>query len=71
MLDDEGPSQSDVDRFGSETTTCPECREDVYEDAGVCPNCGHVFDPPTGPPTWAIWVAAFLATVIVVMWVLA
>jgi hypothetical protein len=39
--DFEGPSCDDLDRFGSDTVTCPECGEEVYYDAAICPQCGH------------------------------
>lgn len=39
--DREGICQSDIDRFGGEELTCPECGADVYHDAALCGVCGH------------------------------
>jgi hypothetical protein len=43
--DREGPSEDDIARFNGETADCPSCGEAVYDQAGVCQACGHVFDP--------------------------
>jgi hypothetical protein len=37
---DEGPSEADLERFGGVTQTCPECGTELYDDVGVCWNCG-------------------------------
>jgi hypothetical protein len=38
---DEGPSQTDIDRFsGNETGFCPECGEEVWDDTPQCKECG-------------------------------
>ena len=37
----EGPSASDIDRFGGDDIPCPECGADVYHDAAQCNACGH------------------------------
>ncbi len=39
--DDEGPSEADIARFGSETVACPDCGASVYEDSPLCQACGH------------------------------
>ena len=44
--DFEGPSCEDLERFGSDTATCPECGQDVYYDTPICPNCGHAIIAP-------------------------
>jgi hypothetical protein len=61
MEDHEAPSQEDIERFGGATRTCPECREEVYDDAEVCYHCGHAFSASADAPLprWAI-VAAVL-----------
>lgn len=69
-LDPEGPSSADLDRFGDEFRTCPECGADVYDQSPLCPECGHAFGNPTGPtPVWILTaaiavVAAILAFVV-------
>lgn len=54
--DNEIPSQEDMDRFGGVTRVCPECRTEVYDEASLCHNCGHVFsrEGSGGLPTWAV-----------------
>ena len=39
----EYPDESDLDDDfdESETVPCPECGEEIYEDASSCPYCGH------------------------------
>ncbi|MEM0984451.1 MAG: hypothetical protein AAGI17_10930 [Planctomycetota bacterium] len=54
-VDPEGPSASDLERFGSEFRTCPECGSEVYDQADICQACGHVFAQPGGGlPLWAV-----------------
>jgi len=58
----EDPLPEDIERFGSEYRTCPECASEVYDQADVCHVCGHRFSRRAGgPPIWAI------AVVIVVL----
>ena len=45
--DSEGPSAADLDRFGGETHTCPDCRAEVYDGASICPHCGGFLDDAT------------------------
>ncbi len=41
----EGPSEADIQRFGAEFITCPNCSSDVYDEATFCPTCGvHMGD---------------------------
>jgi predicted RNA-binding Zn-ribbon protein involved in translation (DUF1610 family) len=59
---DDGPDDADIDDGDdSETVPCPECGEEVYEDADRCPECGANIIPSasrgalSGRPWW--WVA--------------
>jgi uncharacterized paraquat-inducible protein A len=57
MEDHEDPSLDDIERFSNATRVCSECKTEVYDDAEVCHNCGHVFnqrDDGRFVPTWAI-----------------
>jgi len=45
--DDEGPSQADLDRFDIETAYCPECCEEVYDQASICQHCGAAIGDET------------------------
>jgi hypothetical protein len=42
--DDDGPLAQDLERFGGETKTCPECKKEVYDDTAVCYHCGWAFE---------------------------
>jgi len=53
---DEGPSAEDLARFGGETRPCPECATDVYDEASVCPRCGHVFEGDGAGAKMPMWV---------------
>lgn len=48
---DDGPLEQDLERFGGETRTCPECKKEVYDDTAVCYHCGWAFegDAADGP----------------------
>lgn len=63
---DEGPSQEDIERFGDQTRTCPECRKEVFDDSAVCYHCGHAFENTTaGSGKGKVWIIA-VATLIVI-----
>lgn len=38
-FDPEGPSEEDLDRFGGDGVTCPNCDRDVYDGLDTCPHC--------------------------------
>lgn len=41
MMEHEDPSQEDIDRFSrSEVGYCPQCGEEVWDDAPQCNACG-------------------------------
>jgi len=62
--DPEGPSEADVERFGSETALCPQCGAAVWDQATICNNCGAVLDSEGGKkmPVW-VFVATILALI--------
>jgi hypothetical protein len=37
---DEDPTQEDLERFSGDTGFCPDCGEEVWDQAGQCPSCG-------------------------------
>lgn len=58
-LDPDGPSAEDLDRFGDEFITCPACRRPIYDQAELCPHCGHAIMQTQAPlKLWVILVAA-------------
>ena len=70
-LDPEGPSRADLERFGDEFLTCPECGDDVYDQTSICPKCGHAFGNPPGPsPVWIVVTAIAVVAAILVFFVL-
>lgn len=65
-LDPQGPSREDMERFGDEFVTCPECGSLVYDQAEVCQACGRALhDEPKGTPMWAIGIGAGLVAAMV------
>lgn len=60
-LDPEGPSAEDLDRFGDEFRTCPNCGRQIYDQAEVCPHCREaIIDKPAGAKWWVILVVVLL-----------
>jgi len=47
MIDDEGPSPEDLERFSNGAAYCPECGAEVSDLADICPHCGAWI--PRGP----------------------
>jgi len=41
---DELPSSEDMDQFSHETGYCPECGEEIWDEAYACPNCDSVVE---------------------------
>ena len=37
---DEDPTPEDIERFSGETGFCPDCGEELWDQAGQCPSCG-------------------------------
>lgn len=37
---DDGPQESDLERFSGVTVRCPQCGAELYDDAEVCYRCG-------------------------------
>ncbi len=63
-LDPDGPSAEDLDRFGDEFITCPNCHKSVYDQTEMCPYCGHaMMDTSSRANLWVIVVAVILLVV--------
>jgi hypothetical protein len=63
--DEEGPSQADLERFDSPLIDCPECGTTVYDEAPLCPSCGHVMgDPASEPASGRAWKVAATAALL-------
>lgn len=66
-IDPDGPTESDLERFGGEFKTCPECGSEAYDQAELCPSCGHAFDgedKTSSVPVWAMVIAAGLVVLL-------
>ncbi len=54
-LDPEGPSAQDLDRFGDEMDSCPNCGAMIYDQAEMCPQCGWYFgEVPQSVSLWMV-----------------
>ena len=51
-MDMEGPGPEDLRRFSGETAHCPHCGAPVWDEAGICPDCGAILggDTVSRPP---------------------
>lgn len=43
-MQDEEPSDDDLARFADETGFCPDCGEEIWDEAWQCPHCGVVVE---------------------------
>ncbi|KAA0213741.1 MAG: zinc ribbon domain-containing protein [Leptolyngbya sp. PLA3] len=60
-LDPDGPSAEDLDRFGDEFRTCPNCGRQIYDQADICPHCREaIIDKPAGAKWWVILVVVIV-----------
>jgi hypothetical protein len=64
-LDPEGPSASDLDRFGSELDKCPNCESTIYDQSEMCPECGWYLGELE--KSVSIWVVAGIVGLIVIL----
>ncbi len=62
-LDPDGPSAADLERFGDEAKTCPECGIEVYDQIELCPHCGYAFEESAG--TGGRWIAVVAIVVVI------
>lgn len=64
-LDPDGPSASDLDRFGSEIDPCPNCGSLIYDQSEICPKCGWYLGEE--PKSMSLWTVAGICGLIMVM----
>jgi hypothetical protein len=71
--ENEYPDDDDLDQSSDDLLRCPECDEEVYEDAEQCPYCGqyivHSTHPFHGRSGW--WIALGALGIIAVILALA
>lgn len=56
----------------TDTILCPDCNEEIYEEASQCPYCGsYVLEDqyPSRPP-WVVLTAVFLLVLFACYWLL-
>ncbi|TVQ62062.1 MAG: hypothetical protein EA378_06250 [Phycisphaerales bacterium] len=63
-LDPEGPSAADLERFGDEYVTCPNCGSSVYDQAEACARCGHMLMSGKARQT-SIWTWLIVALILI------
>ncbi|MFP3938627.1 MAG: hypothetical protein ACLFVW_09840, partial [Phycisphaerae bacterium] len=67
-----GPADSDLtDDESTDTSVCPACGGEVYEDADRCPQCGEWIVPDHGPSSGARlwwWLGLALAAAGLLLW---
>lgn len=65
--DDDGPIDSDLEKFGDVTQTCPSCGTTLYDDADLCWNCGHALGthPTKQIPMWVLITTAVLLALLI------
>lgn len=64
-LHPEGPSAADLDQFGSELDTCPNCKSSIYDQSEICPECGWYLGE--NPKTMSVWVFVGVVGLIVIL----
>ena len=52
---DNDPQEDDIRRFGGETSKCPKCKAEIYDDAEWCHKCGTVLGGSDAPSTIKPW----------------
>ena len=66
-LDPDGPSASDLDRFGNEVDPCPHCGAMIYDQAELCPKCGwYLLDNPKSVSLWAVGIVCGLIILMII-----
>lgn len=68
MVTDEGPSLDDLNRFGSDEGYCPECGNEIWDQAQACPSCGTYLAGHTSsrPPIEADWRRRWIVLVAII-----
>jgi uncharacterized paraquat-inducible protein A len=63
------PADSNWDQ---DTTSCPYCKAEIYDQAERCPRCGKYISDETAPARrpWWIIIGAVAVVVIVIGWIL-
>jgi predicted RNA-binding Zn-ribbon protein involved in translation (DUF1610 family) len=67
--DDEGEDDLDDDKA---TDLCPNCGEEIYDDAEQCPHCGHYIteEDHASRKSWWVVAGAVICLAIAVWWLI-
>lgn len=71
--DPDAPQVADIERLSDVTQKCPECEQDLYDDAEICWNCGCAVSEARSRmkrPPWWVFVAGIAALVGFVLYAL-
>lgn len=63
--DDDGPLESDIERFSDPTRKCPECKKEVFDDVAICYHCGYAFEAKSERSTRSVVWAGAVALVLI------
>tara|TARA_E500000318_G_scaffold85651_2_gene81780 strand:+ start:38073 stop:38384 length:312 start_codon:yes stop_codon:yes gene_type:complete len=69
-LDPEGPSAMDLDQFGSELDTCPNCNATIYDQSEMCPECGWYLGEAEKSVSLWVFVGVVGLIVILLFWMI-
>ena len=64
---DEGPSESDLERFSDVTQKCPECGAELHDDVEMCWKCGHALTSRPARTPASLVVVLIVALVVVLV----
>lgn len=67
-FNNEGPSEDDLCRFGSDVHRCESCDAEMFASATICPVCGHAQSSASGAARRWLLVAAMIALLAMVAW---
>lgn len=68
---DDDPQPEDIARFGGDTSQCPKCKSQIYDDSEWCHKCGTVLggsDVPSTMKLWHIVTVVLLVLAGVILW---
>ncbi|MEZ6210072.1 MAG: hypothetical protein R3B46_02325 [Phycisphaerales bacterium] len=67
-FDEEGPSEEDLCKFGSDIKRCASCRTEMYHSATICPACGHAEESVRASGKRWVLITALVAFVAMLAW---
>ena len=70
--DPEAPDEEDLERFGGDMIRCPDCGEEIYDEAPRCPSCGTWLSGAdrAGSGRLPAWLVALVVALILISFLL-